>query len=294
MPRLRFREQGLDPDLAFPHCLGIPLRVVIAAHPVEKGLLQAPPYASAALRCRALGTKRAGGAGRGRGFVHPSPGRLALGEEPQALAPGTVVGISRHVVDEIGRTKETGPAPDYGQREIRTNLLTLDGGNVLDRAVLAVSGHLAWPQLPAEPRPPEQIEGGLVFLYLRRSHQGGEDDPGAAAIDEVVVLIAQPRASFSVRHRRGIGIGRAGPEIGCAPVRTARRRSVRATGSANPIVALRSTVGELGACFVRQVDRQPRQGLDAAGPVGTASSVATLAFVDRRGKEAMEMCFDGE
>src|SRR3954451_12849603 len=136
MPRLRFREQGLDPDLAFPHGLGIPLRVVIAAHPVEKGLLQAPPSASAALRCRALGTKRAGGAGRGRGFVHPSPGRLALGEEPQALAPGTVVGISRHVVDEIGRTKETGPAPDCGQREIRTNLLTLDGGNVLDRATV--------------------------------------------------------------------------------------------------------------------------------------------------------------
>ena len=52
-------------------------------------------------------------------------------------------------------------------------------------------------------RPPEQVERRLVLLHLGRRDQGGEDDPGAAAIDDVVVLVAQVRAACP---RSGIGV----------------------------------------------------------------------------------------
>ena len=49
VPVLGFGEQWLHPDLAFAHGLGVGLGGVVAADPVEVGLLQAAPHAPAAL-----------------------------------------------------------------------------------------------------------------------------------------------------------------------------------------------------------------------------------------------------
>ena len=81
-------------------------------------------------------------------------------------------------------------------------MFVLDGDDVLDGAVLGVAGHLPRAQLPAEARPPQQVEGRLVLLHLGRGDQGGQDDPGPAAIDDVVVVIAQVRATVP----SGIGV----------------------------------------------------------------------------------------
>ena len=56
---------------------------------------------------------------------------------------------------------------------------------------------------------------GLVIHHFRRGHQHLENDPGFAAIDDIVGMIAQMRASSFQAHRRGIGISGADFEVRC-------------------------------------------------------------------------------
>jgi hypothetical protein len=53
-----------------------------------------------------------------------------------------------------------------------------------------------------------------------------------------MVLVPQPHAFVSIRHRRGVGIGGADPEISRPSIGTTRRRTVRATGSTDPVLAI--------------------------------------------------------
>jgi hypothetical protein len=107
-----------------------------------------------------------------------------------------------------------------------------------------------------------------------------------------MVWVAEARPSFAVRYRGGVGIGGADPEISRPPIRPTRRGTIRATSAANPIVALRRALGEFGACFVRQVDRQPRRRV-ASGPVRIARPVLPVAVLLLR-EELGEVRLNGE
>jgi len=148
-------------------------------------------------------------------------GRIALRKEAQHRTAWAVIDVHFSVVAEVRVAEHSHPLADGRERHVGVDVLPLDGGDVLDGAVLRVARDLPWAQFPAEARVPQQIERRLVLLHLRRRDQGGQDDSRFAAIGEVVVQIAQSRASIPVRHRRGVGIGGADAEIGCATVRTA-------------------------------------------------------------------------
>ena len=140
------------------------------------------------------------------------------------------------------------------------------GDDVLDRAVGGVAGHLAGPELAAEADPPEQVPQRHVLHHVGRGHQGGEDDARLAAVDDVVVVVAQARP-VPGPHRRGVGVGRADPEVGRAPV-AADRRPVRVQP---PL--LQQLPGRTAPARPRLVHR-PRS---AAGrrPSGRASAAAS-------------------
>ena len=161
---------------------------------------------------------------------------------------------------------------DLRERDVGADALLLDGDDVLDGAVFGVAGHLARAQLPAEPRPPEQVERRLVVLHLGRRHQRGQDDPRLAAVDDVVVVVAEVRAAVARRQRRGVGVGGAGPEVGRAPVGAARRVAVGAAGLPDPVVAGGGALGQGGARLVRQRDRQRRRRVAPASRSGSPPS----------------------
>ena len=80
---------------------------------------------------------------------------------------------------------------EVGQGHVGADAGVLDGDDVLGRAVGGVAGHLVRPQLPAEADPPQQIEHRLVLHDVGRRDQRGEDDAALAAVDDVVVVVAQ-------------------------------------------------------------------------------------------------------
>jgi hypothetical protein len=141
---------------------------------------------------------------------------------------------------------------------------------------------------------PQEIERRLVLLHLGRRDQGGEDDPGAATVDDVMVLVPQPRAFVSVWHRRGVGIGRADAEIGRPPIGTGARRTVRATDSTDPVLAVSSALDERGARLLGQGDRQPRRCVGGIGRVWTVARPPAAGLISVGGEEAREVGFDGE
>ncbi len=77
--------------------------------------------------------------------------------------------------------------------------------DVLQCAVGRIAGHLPGTQLPAEADPPQQVQHGQVLPHLGRRHQGSEDDPRLATIDDVMVVVAQiqppPRERMSEASR---------------------------------------------------------------------------------------------
>ena len=69
------------------------------------------------------------------------------------------------------------------------------GFDVLDGAILGITRHRARSQLPAEAGAKDEVAHGLVIHDLRRRHQHLENDARFAAIDDVVNMVAQVRAS---------------------------------------------------------------------------------------------------
>ena len=126
--------------------------------------------------------------------------------------------------------------------------------------------------------------------------KAGEDDPRLAAVDDVVVLVAQVGAPIPQRHRRGVGIGRADAEIGRAPVgrRSSRRgRDDRPARSSRGAAAARSASSALGR--LRQRDRQRRwcrrpRASASRSPRSAPSSASSPAG----GEEVRQVRLDGE
>jgi len=61
-------------------------------------------------------------------------------------------------------------------------------------ADLGVGDHALGPELAAEQGAAELVEQDLVLRHVARRHQAVEDDPGLAAVDPIVVLVAEDGA----------------------------------------------------------------------------------------------------
>ena len=72
---------------------------------------------------------------------------------------------------------------------------TLDGLKVLDRAVSGVRDDTFGTELAAEEGAPELVEEGLILHDVARCDQAVQDNAGFAAINEVVVVVAQDLAA---------------------------------------------------------------------------------------------------
>ena len=82
-------------------------------------------------------------------------------------------------------------------------------GRTLPRATagsIGVARHKAGPHFPAKASAKDQVAHGLVVHHFRWSHQHLENDPGFAAIDDRVHVLAQVDASILQAHRRRIRI----------------------------------------------------------------------------------------
>ena len=96
--------------------------------------------------------------------------------------------------------------------------MRLESGDVLERPVLAVAGHVVRVQLPTETSAPQQVECGLVLLHFGGRDQDGKDDAGTSTIDHVVVVITQVQGATAIAHQRGIRVGDAGTVVSDAPI----------------------------------------------------------------------------
>ena len=109
------------------------------------------------------------------------------------------------------------------------------GSNVLDGAILRVAGHVVRLEFPAKARAKDEVAHGLVIHDFGWGHQHLENNPRFAAIDDIVYMVAQVRASTLQSHRRGIRISRADPQVRCALVIPANF-SLRPSLLGDPIV----------------------------------------------------------
>src|SRR5215212_650877 len=173
-------------------------------------------------------------------------------------------------------------------------MLIFDGHNVLDRAVLRISRNLAWPELPPEARPPEQVERRLVLLHLGGCDECGEDDARLAAIDDVVVMIAQMRASAPLEHWRGIGVGGADAEVSGPLVGAARGVAVGATSVPDPVVTLHGALSQRCLRRLRQGSGKLCRFIDAVRSIWIGTSLSILPTVSIRSEEVGKVRLDGE
>jgi hypothetical protein len=122
-----------------------------------------------------------------------------------------------------------------------------------------VARHLPGMECPAEARPPEEIERRLVVLHRGRSHQRRQHDPGLAAIDHGVIVVAEVRASAARSQGRGIRVRGACPDVGGPPIGSARPRAIGSPGFPDPIVAVGGALGQISAGLLRYRDWQVRR-----------------------------------
>ena len=128
-------------------------------------------------------------------------------------------------------------------------------------------------EFPAEARPPEEIDGRLVVLYLGRGHQRGQDNPRLPAIDDVVVVVAKT-GSTAARSKRGrIRIRRTGPKVRRSPIGAARARAIRSSHLPDPVVTVGGAVSLFSVGLVRQHDRQGERRILSAVVIRMRSSV---------------------
>jgi hypothetical protein len=101
--------------------------------------------------------------------------------------------------------------------ERSTDALVLESHDVLDRAIGGVPRCLLRMELAPEAHSPQQVQHRLVLHDIRWGDEGGQDNASLTAIYDVVVVVAQAGLACGP-HRRGIGIGRAHPEVAGTPI----------------------------------------------------------------------------
>src|SRR5215207_10309207 len=142
---------------------------------------------------------------------HHALGVLGL-PSSEHLTLGAAVLIALSIVSEARGAIEGRPPVEVWEWDIGVDRLILDVDDVLDGPVGRVTGHLVGPDLPAEADAPEQVEEWEVLHHVGWGHQDLEDDARLAAVDGVVVVVAEAQPALLVRHERGIGVRRAGLE----------------------------------------------------------------------------------
>jgi hypothetical protein len=75
---------------------------------------------------------------------------------------------------------------------VGTNAGLFEADDVLNRAVLGTPDRTPGPQLPAEADAMEGVEHRLVIHDIRRRDERLQDNARLAAIDDIVVVIAEP------------------------------------------------------------------------------------------------------
>src|SRR6185437_5106325 len=93
------------------------------------------------------------------------------------------------------------------ERDIGADPLRFERANVAGRGVLGISDDLLRLQLAPEHRPVELIQEDGVLRDVTWSHEGVEDDPRPATVDQVVRLIAEDGTPVAHGHGAGIGVG---------------------------------------------------------------------------------------
>src|SRR5260221_1129287 len=134
----------------------------------------------------------------------------------QHLALRTAILISLRFIAEVGGRPDLIPLFPIGQGHIGTNACVFQRFDVLDGAILRITRHLVRVQFPAKAGAKDEVTHRLVIHDFRRRHQYLEDDACFAAIDDIVGMIPQMRASPFQPHRGGIRISRADPQVGGA------------------------------------------------------------------------------
>ena len=108
--------------------------------------------------------------------------------------------VALAIEDEIVVAVELGPVGEVGQRQIRPDAGVLDGDDVVGGAVLGIPGDLVRSELPPKTDPPEEIPHGLALHDIRWRHEGSQDHAPLAAVDDVVVVVAETNRA-PVPHR---------------------------------------------------------------------------------------------
>src|SRR5258708_16431936 len=173
----------------------------------------------------------------------------------QNLALRTAILISLRFIAEVGGRPGLIPLFPIRQGNIGTDALVLNGFDVLDGAIFRVAGSLVMLELRREAVTPQQVAHRLVIHDLRRRHQYLEDDARFAAIDDIVGMIPQMRASPFQPHRRRIRIRGADFEVRRSLVK-AMHLPLLLTFLCDPIVPSGILAGQFLLLFLREDNGQ--------------------------------------
>src|SRR5215212_236421 len=109
-----------------------------------------------------------------------------------------------------------------------------------------------------------------------------------------MVVVAQARASLTVRHRRRVGIGGADAKIGRAPVGAADNVPVGTPGPPDPVMPRCGALGQIRLGPLSQDDWQSRRLVTLRCSVLLSVPTTILVMVVLRGEEVVEVRLDGE
>ena len=118
------------------------------------------------------------------------------------------VDVSFGLVGERLWPEESSAFPDVRERYVRPDAGRFERADVVDGAVGRVADLALGMQVPPKPGSLEEVLHRYVLHDVGRGDERGENDPRLAAIDDVVVVVAQSRCP-AIRHERCVGVGRA-------------------------------------------------------------------------------------
>ena len=163
---------------------------LVGADAIEAGLIDTAADGASLFAGGTLRFERAGIAVFGpRPIATRALGGMRL-IKAQFFACGADIEVALRLVAKALDAKERRAMINVGRGNIRPNALAFDGDQIVFRAAFLVASHLPRPQLPAKPRPPEQVKHGLIVHHFRRRDQHLENDARFAPIDDVVRVVA--------------------------------------------------------------------------------------------------------
>jgi len=242
VPLLRCSKQWLDPDAPFSHRLSIAGGLVISPDPVQVGFVKAAGEAATLLAVGAALLEGTGVAGAGRCLVGSHPGGVVVATAAQDGAVLAGVDVLLVIVGECLGAEEAGAFADGRERDKGVDAGLFQCADVVDGALGRVTDRAPGMEVPPKPDSPEEVLHRDVLHDVGRGDERGENDPCLAAIDDVVVVVAQRRRA-AIRHERGIGVGRADAQIGLALIALDRR----AVGVQASLVEELPDLGPLGS-----------------------------------------------